>query len=88
MSDEEKKTQAPQTPETDTPEAEAAAAGEGAEQAAPETDPVAELEAQVADLKDRLPNSAARTWERKEHWRERDVSAQHRRGIACVLQCR
>ena len=59
MSDEEKKTQATETPETDTPEAEAAAAGEGAEQAAPEADPVAELEAQVADLKDRLLRAAA-----------------------------
>ena len=56
MSDEEKKTQETETPENAAPEA---AAGEGAEQAAPETDPVAELEAQVADLKDRLLRAAA-----------------------------
>lgn len=57
MSDEDKKTQENETPETDTPEAEAAAAGEGSQQA--ETDPVAELEAQVSDLKDRLLRAAA-----------------------------
>ena len=59
MSEQDKKTQENEAPATDTPEAEAAAAGEGAGNAAPEADPVAELEAQVADLKDRLLRAAA-----------------------------
>ncbi|MGX1198091.1 nucleotide exchange factor GrpE [Parvibaculum sp. MBR-TMA-1.3b-4.2] len=62
MSDEEKKTQDADTPENAAPgdaKAEQAAAGDGAEQAAPETDLVGELEAQVSDLKDRLLRAAA-----------------------------